>query len=122
LKRLQNFKESLAEVLFIIKACLTTLWFWVPVLYAVYFFFQMWIFLVHPITIFILPLILSVYAVWLDERRKNYKVRFSEIKYLSASHPLGAGPEMKPFKAEVESMVKEYEKLLQKKPRKQKDS
>jgi hypothetical protein len=67
--------ESLMEILFITKVCLTTFWFWLPILYAIYLFFQIWMFFfLHPLTIFILPTILLVYSILQEEKR--FKARY----------------------------------------------
>ena len=76
----------------------------------------------HPLTIFILPLILSVYAIFLDQKRRKNQYRFTEIRYLAASHALGARPELKTFRKEAEDLIEEYKQLFEKKTRKQKDS
>lgn len=122
-KRLQSFKESFIEILAIVKVCLTSFWFWLPVLYCAYFYFQIWlIFCVHPLTIFILPLIFSICIILQEERRAKAFYDLHEAKYLSASRPIGAGPESKTFKWQVEESVKEYAKLLKKEQKEQKGS
>jgi len=73
LKHLKLFEEIL-EILFIVKVCLTSIWFWVPILYAVYSIFQIWILVyIHPLTILILPTALIVYLLILDKRKKTFK-------------------------------------------------
>lgn len=122
-KRLQSFKESFMEILEIVKVCLTSFWFWLPVLYCAYFYFQIFlIFFVHPLTIFILPLILSTYIILREEKRAKAFYDLHESKYLSASRPIGTGPETKTFKWQVEESVKEYAKLLKKKQKEPKGS
>jgi len=121
-KRLQSSKESFIEILVIIRACLTSFWFWLPVLYCVYFWMQIWlIFWVHPLTILVLPIVLSIYAIIQEEKRAKAFYELNGIKYLSSSHPIGEGPKAKLFNWKVEKYVKEYEKLLKKK-QEQKDS
>lgn len=122
-KRLQSFKESFYEILEIVKVCLTSFWFWFPILYGVYFFFQIWlIFCVHPLTILIVPIILSIYLILQEEKRAKDFYDLHESKYLSASRTIGAGPETKTFKWEVEESVKEYAESLKKKQKEQKGS
>lgn len=123
-KRLQSSKESFIEILVIIKTCLTSFWFWFPVLYGIYFYMQIWlIFCVHPLTILALPIALSIYAIVQEEKRAKAFYELNGIKYLSASHPIGEGPKAKLFSWKLEKYVKEYEKLLKKKQKeKQKDS
>ena len=115
---LKGLEEEIIDILAIIKACLTSVWFWIPVIYAIYFYMQIWlIFCVHPLTLLILPSILTVYLIMKEEERvKRYlKLNNVNVRYLSASHPLGSGPEVKPFKWEVEKIIKEYEEILKKK-------
>lgn len=122
LKGLQSFKESFIEILMVVKVCLTSFWFWLPVLYCVYFYFQiLLIFWVHPLTILILPLILSVYLILLQEKRVKAFYEINKVRYISASEPFGEGPKVKPFKWKVEESVREYEKLLKEKQKEQKD-
>lgn len=123
-KRLQSSKESFIEILGIVKACLTSFWFWLPVLYGVYFYMQIWmIFWVHPLTILISPIAISIYAIIQEEKRAKTFYELNEIKYFSASHPLGEGPKAKTSNCKVEKYVREYEKLLKtKQEEKQKDS
>ena len=122
-KRLQSFKESFIEILAIVKVCLTSFWFWLPVLYCAYFYLQIWlIFYVHPLTILILPLLFSIYLILQEEKRTKAFYDLHEVKYLSASRPIGAGPETKTFKWQVEESIKEYSELLKKKQKQQKGS
>lgn len=123
-KRLQSSKESFIEILVIVKACLTSFWFWLPVLYGVFFYMQIWlIFCVHPLTILVLPIAISIYAIIQEEKKTKAFYELNRIKYFNASHPLGEGPKMITSNRKVEKYVKEYEKLLKKKQEeKQKDS
>lgn len=70
LGRIANFKESLLEAMSIIKTCLTTFWFWVPVLFSAYLWVQLGImFYIHPLAAVIVPSILIVYALIHEDRR-----------------------------------------------------
>lgn len=112
---MQNFKDYIIEISVLIKACLTGIWFWVPVVYAIGFYMQIWLmFFVHPLTLLILPSILVAYLIVTEEKRARTFYKLNGIKYLSASHPLGEGPEVKPFKWEMERALKEYEEMLKK--------
>lgn len=57
----------------------------------------------------------------MEERRAKIFCQLHGLKYLSASRPLGSGPEVCSFKWNVEESVKEYESLLKKKQGKQRD-
>lgn len=113
MNRLQEFKESFIEILIIIKVCLTTFWFWVPVLFAAYMYFQLWVvFFVHPLTILILPGVIAVFATFWEEKRVNAQYELEKVKLLSASDPLGASPEWKKVRFDVEKVIREYKKSL----------
>ncbi len=85
--RASEFKRSVLEILWIIKTSLTTFWFWLPVLYAAYFYIQLWmIFIVHPLTIIILPTILSIYVVREEKKRKQARYQFSSTKSREATN------------------------------------
>jgi len=84
---------------------------------------QIWlIFCVHPLTILVLPIALSIYVIILEDKKVKAFYELNGIKYLDAAHPLGEGPKMKTSNFRVEKYVKEYEKLLKKKQEEQKDS
>lgn len=77
---------------------------------------QIWLmFWVHPLTILVLPIVLLIYAITQEEKKAKTFYELNGIKYLSASHAIGEGPEAKMFNWEIEEYVKEYEKLLKKK-------
>lgn len=122
MKKLQEFKESFIEILIITKVCLTTFWFWLPVLFAAYMYFQLWIvFFVHPLTILILPVVIAVFATFLDEKRVSSQYELEKVKLLSASDPLGANPEWKKVRFDVEKVVREYKESLEKAEEKQEE-
>lgn len=116
-KRLQGLKESIIETFFLVKMCFTCFWFWLPVLFAAYFFIQLWmIVFIHPLTLFILPAILSIYSILQEEERLELQYGFGKKQRLPASHPLGSGPqELKGFAWNVEKALEEYERSETKK-------
>jgi hypothetical protein len=116
MKKLRGFKDSFAEVLSIAKTALSTLWFWVPLAYALYFVVQLWlIFFVHPLTVFVVASLLGFYAVYLEDKRAATMYSLKKTKFLSATHAFGAGPEsIEHQEREVERTVEEYENLLRK--------
>lgn len=76
-KNFRDVKEDIIETCLLIKVCLTSFWFWLPVLYAAYFFIEIWLFIfVHPLTILVLPTALAIYACVLEEKRTKalYKI------------------------------------------------
>jgi hypothetical protein len=113
LSKLQEFKESFIEILVITKVCLTTFWFWLPALFAAYIYFQLWIvFFVHPLTILIMPVVLAVFAMIWEEKSVKDQYGLVRAKLLSASDPLGANPEWKKVRWDVEKAIKEYKETL----------
>ena len=113
LKRLREFGESLFEVLLITKACLTTFWFWLPPLFAAYMYFQLWmIFFIHPLTILIVPVVLAIFAMIINEERVKAQYGLDKVKLLKVSDPLGAGATWKKVRWDVEKGVREYKLSL----------
>lgn len=116
----QTFKESLLEALLIVKACLTSFWFWLPTIFAGYMFLQLWMmFYIHPLTLAILPIILSIYLALEEDRRIRAQYDLDHAKQFSASDPLGARPhDLGGFRWNVEKAVDEYRRLLKNKRKK----
>jgi hypothetical protein len=84
--KLRNLADSLLEIFTIIKACLTTIWFWLPILYMFLFLFHLWmIFYIHPLTLFMFPGALAIYSVYLDNKRT--KARYNlQIQLTAENH------------------------------------
>ena len=110
---LKDIKEDIIEILLLIKSCLSTIWFWIPVLVAAYFYVQLWmIFFIHPLTLLIAPLILSIYSMLQVEKRA--KARYGiDTRVVKASDPIAALPR-KPFsqEREIEEIIEKYEEML----------
>lgn len=122
MKRLQGFLESFVEVLVIIKVCLTTFWFWLPPLFAAYFYLQLWmIFFVHPITILLVPAVVALFSMFLEERRVRIQYGLEEVKVLRASDPIGAMPRSEKSRWNVEKAVREFEESLKSEEKKKED-
>lgn len=116
---LQNMKEQIIEIVLITKTCLTTIWFWIPPLYAAYLYVQLWmIFAVHPLTIFILPIVLAITMIFWKEKRLRIQYGLDKVKSLEVSHPLGAGPRLENIRWDAKKAVREYEESLGKRERK----
>lgn len=113
--RQQDLKEPFLEVLFIIKFCLTSFWYWLPILFWASLLLQLWMaFIVHPLTILILPTAVSIYAILVERKRFKNRYNFTNAKRVTPLHSLGASPEPPSFQWEVETTVKEYVNLLKK--------
>jgi len=121
-ERTLKLKESLLEILYLTKSCLTTFWFWLPVLFAGYFFLQIWMmFCIHPLTILILPAVLCAYGIRQEQKQIEAQHGLVKTKVLKASHALGMGPQpLSLHKWEIEKIVEEYTHFLKKKRKKQK--
>ena len=116
LKWLRNLADSAIEILAIVKACLTTFWFWVPVLFSVSFYLNLLLmFAIHPLVILALPIVLVVFAMIQEEKRVKAQYGLDEVRVLKASHGLGEGPVYERKTWDVEKAVKDYEESLKKK-------
>lgn len=115
-QRIKFFAAEIKEIFTIMKVSLTTFWFWVPVLYAAYFYIQFWMLVyINPLTILILPVIISLYAVYLEEQRLKAKYDFDEMKTLSTSQPSGKNLTVTQCKWKIEKLMAEYLHFLKKK-------
>ena len=84
-------KEGLLEIIYLVKICLTSIWFWIPVLFAAYLFIQFWlIFYVSPFIILIAPAILSILLIYRREKRLKmlYGIKEERSKKISYSSRL----------------------------------
>lgn len=112
MKRLGAVADSVVEVVSIARTVLATVWFWVPIAYALYFIGQLWlIFYVHPLTAFAAATLLGVYALYLEGKRTASRYSLNVTMRLSATHSFTEGPRSL-RKWEVEQTVEEYESLL----------
>lgn len=116
-KSIQDFKEDVIETFFLIKVCLTSFWFWVPVLYAAYLFIQIWMFVaIHPLTIFILPAALAVYSLKQEKKRVEAQYGIQKGGRARILRPYSLIPqELKGFKWDIEESLEEYQKMTKKK-------
>lgn len=79
MSKFKRIKEFLLDSVAILIACVTSFWFWLPVLFAAYMYLQLWLFFaVHPITIIMLPVLIAVYITW--ERERRLKAKYGLIK------------------------------------------
>lgn len=112
--KMEEIKDSVVEILWIIKTSLTTFWFWLPVLYAVYFYIQLWmIFFVHPLTILVLPALLGVYMVLEEKRREEAKYQLSSSKSLKQTGTVERVPQIRFSKYDFEKNLERYRKFFQ---------
>jgi hypothetical protein len=115
-------KDSFLEILWLIKGCLTSFWYWLPILIMVYMLVQLWMMIfIHPLTLLILPVILTVYGLRMEEKRirARYGLASRRVKW---SHGIGGGPErVTESELEIERLVEEYEHLLEEDEKKEKE-
>jgi hypothetical protein len=114
-----DFRNSFLEILWITKNTVTTFWFWFPIIFMAYVLVQLWMMIyIHPLTLAIVPIILIIYGVRLEEKRIKIKYGIAKTKRLPVTHALGATPEpVKKYEWKVEQAVERYEQLLKdKKP------
>ncbi|MEM2292733.1 MAG: hypothetical protein QXT26_06935 [Thermoproteota archaeon] len=116
LEKLSNLKESIKDAVSIVKVCLTTLWFWVPVLFALYMILQLWImFFIHPLALLIVPTILVIYLLIQEDKRLRAMYGLDKAKKKRASDPLFTTPgEFYGYQWDLEKALENYEKTLKK--------
>jgi hypothetical protein len=118
MSRLRTTVATVAELFAVTRTVLGTIWFWIPLAYALYFLVQLWlIFFVSPLTAFAAAAVLGVYAVRLEGKRTVARYALKKTKTLSLSpmHLFVEGPQ--PVQNQVppvEELVEEYGKLLKK--------
>jgi hypothetical protein len=81
-----TIKENLLEIIWIIKTCLTTFWFWVPLLVGLTPVVEICVYVfINPLAIFVLPAVITAVALILDDRRSKARYRYGK--------PVGLGDE-----------------------------
>lgn len=113
---LANWKEDIIETVSLVKMCLTSFWFWLPVLYACYLFIQIWAMMaINPLTILVGPAIIAVYAISQEERSMKAQYGVGEEKPKSVLRPFNLMPEKSEgFKWDVDKYLEEYRKMTDK--------
>ncbi|MEM2352465.1 MAG: hypothetical protein QXT26_08675 [Thermoproteota archaeon] len=114
LQKLRNLKDLIKDAASIIKICLTTFWFWVPVLFALYMILQLWImFFIHPLALLIVPTILVIYLIIQEDRRFRAMYGLDKAKKKRASDPLFTTPgEFYGYQWDLEKALENYEKTI----------
>ena len=70
----RDLKETATEMYEVARANMSTVWFWIPVLFALYIPFQLYLMFINPLLLAIVPLILSACLVYQDE--KGFRARY----------------------------------------------
>lgn len=113
LRRIENFKESLLESFLIIKTCLTTFWFWLPVLLTAYMWIQLgMMFYISPLAALIVPSILIVYALVRENRRTKALYGLDGMQSEDSGKKLLS-------EVEIRRLVSEYNVMLKNKKKSQ---
>jgi hypothetical protein len=110
----QSFKDSLLDALAMIKAALTTFWFWVPVLFAVFLYVELYLMIINPLLFLVGPIIIILYALHWEEKRAKAQYGATDIRVMRSSNPIFATPRKISAQEEVDELVEEYQKLLRK--------
>jgi hypothetical protein len=110
----QSLKDSLLDALAIIKAALTTFWFWVPTLFAVFLYVELYLLIVNPFLFLVGPVTIILYALYWEEKRVKAQYGATDFKVMHSSNPLFATPRKISTQEEIDELVEEYQKLLRK--------
>lgn len=114
----ESLKDSLLDALAIIKAALTTFWFWVPALFAVFLYVELYLMIINPLLFLVGPVIIILYALHWEEKRAKAQYGAADVRVMHSSNPMFATPRKISAQEEVDELVKEYQKLLRKRPEK----
>lgn len=112
----QSLKESLLEIFYIIKACLSSFWFWLPPLFAVYMYLELYLLCVSPLLVSIGPIITIIYALFWEEKRIKAQYGIKDFKVLRSSDPIFSMPQNVTNRKQMEELVEEYKRLVKKRP------
>jgi len=114
-----SWKEEIYEFFYLVKTCLTSFWFWLPILFTIFMYTQILIFIfLHPLLLLVAPTIISIYALIQEKKRLKAQYRIEERKILLASDPLGTMPHAPNSKLDIEEAVEEYAHFLKEKNKK----
>jgi hypothetical protein len=112
----QSLKDSVLDALAIIKAALTTFWFWVPALFAVFLYVELYLLIVNPLLLLVGPALITLYALHWEEKRAKAQYGAAGIKIMHSSNPMFATPRKISAEEEVDELVEGYKRLLRKRP------
>jgi hypothetical protein len=113
LSQQQSLWESVVEILQIVWACLGSPWFWLPVGFLIFVYAQIMVFFfVHPLTLFIVPAILSFYAVRQERKRLRSRYGLKKDKEILASDPVGLAAHTRTSQWDATEAVEEYQAWL----------
>jgi hypothetical protein len=114
----QSPKDSLLDALAIIKATLTTFWFWVPTLLAVFLYVELYLMILNPLLFLVGPAIIILYALHWEEKRMKAQYGVTDTRVMHSSNPMFATPRKISAQDEIDELLEGYKKLLRKRPEK----
>jgi hypothetical protein len=117
----QRFKESLLEIFYIIKACFSSFWFWLPPLFAVYMYLELYLLCVSPLLVLIGPIITIIYALFWEEKRIKAQYDIKDLKAMRSSDPMFSMPHNATNKKQIEELVEEYKRMIKNRTEKSDD-
>jgi hypothetical protein len=108
----QSLRESIYEMLILVKVCLTSVWFWLPPLFGLFIIFELYLLCINPLLLLIAPSIMIVYGLAWEEKRTKAQYGLKELKVLKSSDPFFTVPRTVAVSLDVEKAVDEYTGLL----------
>jgi hypothetical protein len=113
-KVFQAIKDDVLETVLIVKLCFTSFWFWLPILYGGYVVLQIWLLVaVHPLTILILPAIISTFLVITREKRMKAQYGIDDGKPKRSLTPFSLTTRERASSSwDVEKALEEYKKMM----------
>jgi len=115
-----SWKEEIYDFFYLVKTCLASFWFWLPILFTILIYTQILIFIfLHPLLLLVAPTMISIYAIIQEKKRLKVQFRVEDRKILLASDPLGSRPHASNSKLDIEEAVEEYARFLKEKNKKE---
>ncbi len=111
----QSLKDSIYELLYLSKVCLTSFWFWVPPLFALFVVLELYMICINPLLLIVGPAAIIVYALVWEDRRVRAQYGLKEIKIVKSGDMLFSAPRKVEQGVDVEKLVKEYTDMVKKK-------
>lgn len=111
----QSLKDSIYELLYLSKVCLTSFWFWVPPLFALFVVLELYMICINPLLLIVGPAVIIVYALVWEDRRVRAQYGLKEVKLVKSSDMLFSAPRKVEQDVDVERLVKEYTDMVKKK-------
>jgi hypothetical protein len=98
-----SLREEIYEIFWVIKACLTSFWFWLPILFAILMFGQLLLICIHPLLLLVAPTLLSIYSILQEDERLKECYGLDDRRGCFASDPLGSPPRILNSKLKIEN-------------------